>query len=171
MKLDVRHFYPCSPERYWEMYWDSSFDDLLMTGSTFDRDVVEEREEGGMHVRRLRFTPHDTLPRPVAKIVGSDRLVYEQLNTFDRERGVLSWKVLPTFLDAKYAKKVTAGGTLSAVAAAGGCESVAAGDISVNVMFIGGQVEKQILGQIKEAYDRMAVLGGQWLGENSKASS
>jgi hypothetical protein len=163
MKLDVRHFYPCSTERWWDMYWDDGFDAMLMKDSTVDREVVEEHEEGGKFIRRLRFTPKAELPGPVAKIVGAKKLVYEQVNTFDRKNGVMHWKVLPSFMDAS---KFTAEGTLRADPTGSGCESVASGDITVNVRFIGGQIEKQVVSQIKEAYDRMALAGKEWLAAN-----
>ena len=163
MKLDVRHFYPCSPERWWEMYWDDSFDAMLQADSTVDREVVEEKEENGVLTRRLRFTPQSELPGPVAKIVGSKKLVYEQVNHFHRAKGEMTWEVLPSFLDAK---KFSAKGSLRCEPTGSGCESIAQGDITVNVRFIGGQIEKQIVAQVKEAYDQMAIKGRVWLEAN-----
>ena len=160
MKLDVRHFYPCSPDRWWEMYWDDGFDEMLMKDSTVAREVVEEREEGSTLIRRLRFTPHQELPTAVAKIIGAKKLVYEQLNTFDREAGVMTWKVLPSFIDQS---KFKAEGTLRADATGTGCESIAEGEITVNVRFIGGQIEKQVIAQVSAAYERMASAGQDWL--------
>ncbi|MEZ4317455.1 MAG: DUF2505 domain-containing protein [Myxococcota bacterium] len=163
MKLDVRHFYPCTPERWWEMYWDEGFDALLNQDSTVDREVLDEREENGLLVRRLRFTPKQELPAAAAKIVGAKKLVYEQINTFDRTKGLLTWKVLPSFMDAS---KFKAEGTLTAVPTGNGCESHVQGEITVSVMFIGGQIEKAIVTQTTEAYDRMAIRGKEWLSAN-----
>ncbi|MCB9677235.1 MAG: DUF2505 domain-containing protein [Alphaproteobacteria bacterium] len=163
MKLDVRHYYPCSTERWWQMYWDDGFDALLQRDSAVDREVLEEREEGGKLIRRLRFTAKAELPAPVAKIVGAKKLVYDQLNTFDREKGVMHWKVLPGFIDAS---KFTGEGTLKAEPTGTGCESIASGDITVNVRFIGGQIEKQVVSSIKDAYDKMAIAGREWLAAN-----
>jgi len=167
MKLDVRHFYPCSPEEWWEMYWDDAFDALLQEDSTVDREVLEERHENGLHIRRLRFTPHQELPGPVAKIIGAKKLVYEQLNSYDAAKGEMAWEVLPSFIDAS---KFTARGSLRALPTGTGCESHASGIITVNVRFIGGQIEKQIIAQTSSAYDNLAIRGREWLASRGASS-
>jgi hypothetical protein len=160
MKLAVRQHYPCSPSRFWQMYWDDGFDAELQAGSTVDREVLSETREGSILVRRLKFVPQADLPGPVAAVVGGPKLVYEQLNRWDEASGVMTWEVLPSFLPAS---KFTAKGTLKANPVPSGCEMVVDGDITVKVMFIGGTIEKQVVGQIEDAYGRMHKLGLDWL--------
>lgn len=159
MKIHVRHAYPCSPARFWEMYWDEGFDAELQAGATVDREVVSETRDGGKLVRRLRFVPHQELPSAVAAVVGSPKLTYEQLNTFDEAAGRMTWEVLPSFLPGKF----SASGTLTVVPKGSGCEMQVDGEINVRVMFIGGQVEKQVVSQIEDGYKRMLDLGQKWL--------
>lgn len=162
MKLAVRQHYPCSPARFWEMYWDDGFDAIVQSGSGVDREVIEQRTEGAVIVRRLRFTPHDELPAPVAKVIGSPKLVYEQLNRFDPDAGRMTWEVLPTFLPGK----LNARGTLTAAEVPSGSEMRVDGEITVNVMFIGGQIEKQVVSQIEKGYQKMHAAGLVWLREH-----
>lgn len=161
MKLAVRQHYPCSPAQFWDMYWDDGFDAIVQAGSGVDREVIEQRTEGSVIVRRLRFTPHDELPTPVAKVIGSPKLVYEQLNRFDPDAGRMSWEVLPTFLPGK----LNARGTLTAAEVPSGSEMRVDGEITVNVMFIGGQIEKQVVSQIEKGYQKMHAAGLTWLRE------
>lgn len=160
MKLAVRQHYPCTPAQFWEMYWDDGFDAILQEGSGVDRQVLSETREGGVVTRRLKFTPHAELPGAVATVLGSKKLVYEQINVYDANRGVMTWEVLPTFLPAS---KFTAKGTLTAKPVPSGCEMAVDGEITVNVMFVGGQIEKQVVGQIEQGYGRMHAHGLTWL--------
>lgn len=163
MKLNVRYAYPCSPERYWEMYWDDAFDAKLQEGSTVQRDVLEETDENGVLTRKLRFTPDTELPSVAAKAIGTKKLVYDQLNVWTRADSLMSWEVLPTFLSAD---KFTAKGTFKVVGTPTGCELQIDGDIAVKIRFIGGTIEKQIVAQIDDAYARMHGASLKWLDEN-----
>lgn len=163
MKLKVRYDYPCTPERYWEMYWDEGFDAKLQQNSTVKREVLSESDEDGVLNRRLRFTPDAELPGPVAKIIGTKKLVYEQDNAWDRAASTMTWKVLPTFISSD---KFNAEGTFKVVPKAGGCQLQIDGDIDVKIRFIGGQVEKQVVAQIEDAYAKMNTASVAWIEEN-----
>jgi hypothetical protein len=167
MKLNVRYAYPCSPDRYWEMYWDDGFDAKLQENSTVDRQVIEETDADGVLTRKLRFTPESELPRPVAKMLGTSKLVYEQLNVWNRANSEMTWEVLPSFLSAD---KFTAKGTFRVVPSAAGCELQIDGDIEVKVRFIGGQIEKQVVAQVEEAYAKMHTASVDWLDENGNSA-
>ncbi len=165
MKLMIRHAYPCTPEQYWEMYWDDAFDAELQANSTVAREVLEHDEQDGVLTRKLRFTPDTELPRPVAKLLGSSKLVYDQLNVWDRAAGVMTWEVLPTFLSPE---TFQAKGSFRVVETPTGCELQVDGDIDVKIRFIGGQIEKQIVAQIEEAYTRMHHTSLAWLEARSQ---
>ncbi|MCB9669022.1 MAG: DUF2505 domain-containing protein [Alphaproteobacteria bacterium] len=167
MKLNVRYAYPCTPERYWEMYWDDAFDAQLQANSTVKRELVEETDAGGVVTRKLRFTPENELPGPVAAIVGTKKLVYDQVNVWDRAASVMSWEVLPTFLSSD---KFSAKGVFKVVPKGPGCELQIDGDIDVKVRFIGGQIEKQIVSQIEDAYAKMHTASVAWLEDNGTAN-
>ncbi|MBX2796596.1 MAG: DUF2505 domain-containing protein [Myxococcales bacterium] len=163
MKLNIRQTFPCSPARFWEMYWSDSLDAMLNEGSTVQRDVLEEREDGDVLIRRLRFTPEQELPRAAASLLGSSKLVYEQENRFDRSNGVLHWEVIPTILPGKLEAK----GTVEVHPAGDGqCEQVVAGDITVNVRFIGGQIEKAVVAEVEKSWNRTAEVCRSWLREH-----
>ena len=160
MKLDIRHTFPCSPARFWEMYWDDELDAMLNEGSTVQRDVVEERTEGAVVVRRLRFTPDQELPSAAASLLGTNKLTYEQENRYDPDAGRLDWTLIPTFLPGK----IKAAGAVEAHPAGDDqCEMVVSGEIKVNITFIGGQVEKRVVAEVERSWNRTAETCREWL--------
>lgn len=164
MKINVRHAYDCSPTQWWAMYWDDSFDEILRATSDVQRDVLEEKTEGDVVVRRLRFTPARELPRAVASILGSTRLTYEQENRWDRPASALHWRVIPSFLPGKF----DAAGKFEIRPTATGCEQVISGEVKVNVPLLGGQIEKTICGEIEGSYEKTAVAARRWLRDREE---
>lgn len=163
MKIDVRHSYDCTPERFWEMYWDEGFDALLRRASAVQRELVEERREGEVVVRRLRFTPERELPSAMAAMIGSPRLTYEQENRWDRPASTLLWKVIPSFLPGRF----DAAGKFEVRPTATGCEQVITGEVKVNVALVGGRIESAICSEIVESYAKTAAAGREWLRERA----
>lgn len=160
MKLQVRHPFDCTLEQFWEMYWDDDFDALLRKESAVQRDVLEERTDGDVLLRRLRVTPERELPGPVALLLGTTKLVYEQENRWDRKNNVLHWRVVPTILPGK----LDAQGTFRVEPRENGCEQIVEGEIVVNVRFVGGQIEKAVVAEVERSYDRTAATCRTWLG-------
>ncbi len=160
MKLTVRHTFDCTPDTFWQMYWDDDFDAMLRKDSTVDRELVEERIDGSLEVRRLRFTPQRDLPAPMAKLLGSPKLVYEQENRWDPAAQVMHWQVVPTVLPGK----LDAGGKFLVVPRpADSCELQVDGEITVNVRFIGGRIEQAVVEEVQKSYDQMADAVRTWL--------
>jgi len=163
LKLYVRHTFTCTPETFWKMYWDETFDQMLQKDATVHRELVWERSEGPVLARRLRFTPERELPRPVAKLIGNNKLIYEQENRFDAEASTLKWEVIPTFLPGKF----SANGTFVVRATETGCERIVEGTIDVKVRFIGGQIEKAVVAEISESYEKTIKTCHAWLSQHA----
>lgn len=167
MKLSVRHRFDCTPERFWEMYWSESFDEMLNRESTVDRELLWEKDEGGVVTRRVRMTPRKELPRAVASLIGSSKLIYEQENAWHRDKGVLYWQVVPTILPGKLEAK----GTLEIKPSGGGCEEVVDGNISVNVRFVGGKIEQMVVDEVSASYEKTAQVCREWLAKHGASNS
>jgi hypothetical protein len=165
VKLYVRHEFDCSPERFWELYWDEAFDEALQRGAAVQREVLEERNDGDVLVRRVRFTPDRELPGAVATLLGAKKLVYESENRWDKKTSTMHWKILPTILPGK----IDAKGVFRVNPTSRGCEQVVDGNIDVNVMFIGGQIEKAVVGEVEKSYDKTAALTREWLAKTRNA--
>lgn len=162
MKLLVRHRFDCTPERFWQMYWDPDFEAALRQQAAVQRELLEERREGDVVVRRLRFTPDRELPAAAAAVLGARKLVYEQENRWDERARVLHWRVIPTLLPGK----LDAHGQFRVEAVPGGCEQLVEGDIQVNVRFVGGQIEKLVVAEVEKSYDKTAASCREWLAKH-----
>ena len=152
MKLQVRHVFDCTPEEFWNLFWDPAYDAALQArnGNEVKRELLEERDVAGKRHLRYRFTPKKTLPAPVAALAKTDRLIYEQDNVFDRASGLLTWRVRPSVVP----DKVTAEGTFRVTPrAGGGCDRAVEGTIEVRVPFFGGKIEEAIVNDVKNAYE------------------
>ena len=114
---------------------------------------------------QLRFTPDKDLPRPAAKVLGSSKLIYEQENTFFRSKSEMEWRVLPSLLPGR----LSAEGLMKVTPDGDGCRLEVTGDIEVKVRFVGGQIEKMVVGQVETSYDRLAEAARKWLAERNLA--
>lgn len=171
MKLQVRHAFACTPDEFWTLFWDPSYDGRLQKlaqakGADVAREVLSEREEGGKRYIRYRFTPKKTLPPAVAKITGTDRLIYEQDNMFDRASNILTWKVIPALVP----DKITAQGTFRVVPTATGCERLVDGQIEVRITFIGGRIEQSIVNDVTAAYESATAVMNEMIAERRRAT-
>ncbi len=144
---------------FWKMYWDERFDEMLQQGATVDRALLSEEKTGDVVRRRIRFTPHKELPRAIASLIGSKKLIYEQDNTFEPARSRMLWEVIPTILPGK----LTAKGTFQVNATPTGCEQVIDGEITVNVRFVGGKIEQAVVAEVVKSYEQTAGTCREWL--------
>ena len=154
MKLDIRHTFPVTPDEFWAMFWDEEFERRNAQSATVLRELISERTDGQVRVQRWRYTSTRPVPAPMAKILGIDRISYEQDNRYDPVAKTLTWKVIPMAM----ADKVTAEGTFT-VRPIGttDCERIVSGTIEVRVMFVGSKVESMILDAVTSAYETGAA--------------
>lgn len=159
MKLSIRHTFPCTPDEFWAAFWDPAYDEALSKGTAVRRELLEDRTDGNLRVQRFRFVPERTLPGPIAKLAGTDKLTYEQENRYDLAGRSCTWKVVPAVLT----EKVTAEGVMAVRAAPEGCERVVEGAIDVRVPFVGSTIEKTIVESIESGYEQAAQVTREFL--------
>lgn len=160
MKLSVRHSIPCTPEVFWQMFWDDDYDRMVSASAGVTRETLWDREEGGGRTWRMRFTPDQELPAMVAKAVGTNKLIYEQLSRLDANNK-LHWEVFPAVVP----DKVTAKGTMTIQSTGRGVDRVVDGTIDVRIPLIGGRIEKAIHKSVLESYERAYGASLRWLEE------
>jgi hypothetical protein len=166
VKLAVRHRFDCSVDQFWTMYWDPEFDQRMQREAGVTREILEERREGRIVVRRVRLTPQRELPGPVATVLGTKKLIYEQENRWDEDKRVLHWRVIPSVLPGK----LDAAGTMTVWPSGSGCEQVVDGNIEVRVMLIGGRIEQGVVDEVAKSYERTAASCRKWLEEKGVSS-
>lgn len=160
MQLTIRHPFACSPERYWDLLSDRTFDAASDRESAVEKTRLEEgRLPDGRRTERLRFRFLDPLPAVAARVLGTPTLTYEQLHVVDDARRSLTWEVVPPVAKERFSAK----GTYRVVAAGAGCERIVEGEIKVSVPLVGGTMEEAIGAQIRKSYDRSAVFVSRFL--------
>jgi hypothetical protein len=152
VNIRARHAFPCTVDQYWAMYWDPEYEAMLSSASSVRREPLSSTEDDRRIRQRVRFTPDRTLPGPVAKVVGTDRLTYDWDMEYDKHGKIIRWTVIP----AVAADKVTCRGTYEVHATATGCERVVNGEITVRIPFVGGKIEQGIHDSVLEGYDAAA---------------
>lgn len=159
LKLRIAHTFPCTPEQFWESYWDEALDAELQQRSTMRRELLSERHEGTVRIRHQKFFSSVELPAPVVAALGMKQLTYEQITQIDQASHKLSWRVIPPV----YKDKVKAEGTMVVRAVEGGTERVIEGDVSVPIAFFGKTIEQKIVESLEKAEEIGSVLRTRWL--------
>lgn len=161
-KLYVESRLPVSPEEAWDVFESDEFRERLWTQSGTKSEVISERMDGAVEVRKLKFTLARELPGMVAKALGAKHLAYEQENHFDKSRSRLDWTVvLPMLGDRVKVEGVTTiepnGENTS--------RRIVDGTIEVNMRLIGGQVEKAVVGEFEKSMRQAVDLALQMMKE------
>lgn len=157
MKLYLASDLDFDPKTAWAIFESSEFEKRLEDTTDLVCTVLEEKMEGDVKVRRLRYESKRDLPKVVAKALGQPRLTYEQHNRFDPSTSQLTWKViLPVLTD-----RVNAGGTTTITATPNGSRRVVDGDVTVRMRLIGGQIEKTVVGEFERGMARAVDLARQ----------
>lgn len=161
MKLSMRHPFTCTPEAYWRSYWDPAFDAELQKVSGIQREVLSEELEGGLRVRRQRFTSNIVLPAAVSGVLGTNKVQYEQKSRIDDVKRTISWEVIPPVLP----DKIKAAGVMRVEATPEGCVQILEGDVTCAIFMLGGKVESAIADTLTKAQDGTANLRRKWLAQ------
>ncbi|GEM_PF-3233124 len=165
MRFHVVHRFPSSARRYWHATDTDSCNADIDRATAVRRELLEETKSPGRRRQKVRSVPDRRLPAVVAKAIGSERLVLIQEQDYDDERLVLKFRATPEA--RKVAGKVRCEGTLTVRDRGDGtCERVVKGQISVAIPLVGRKIEKQVVDQLTDGYDRNAQAISAWLEAN-----
>jgi hypothetical protein len=164
-KISVRHTFPCTPDQFWDMFWDDGYDKMVLEAADVQRETLSEQQDGDVLVQVVRTTPNRELPAAVGSVLGASKLIYTQTTRFDRGKSQLTWDVQPNVM----ADKVTAQGVFTVRPTATGCERVVEGQIEVRVRFIGGRIESAIVDDVTRSYGKAAEVAQKWLAARKLA--
>jgi hypothetical protein len=159
-KVTAEHEVACSSDKFWELFFGKEFNDELylkvLQCSSFE--ILEQSDTA----RRLLVSPKVNMPKAVMKLMG-DSFSYEERGTFDPDKGIWSYEVLPNALKGK----LTNNGTVRCVSLGEGrCKRVDEMKVEAKVFGLGsiieGSTEKEVLG----AWDHAAVFMNDWIKKN-----
>jgi hypothetical protein len=164
MKFDMRHEFPCPPDLIWELLDDPEFDRRLAAATQAKRVTVENRMDGKQRYIRRSITAKRTLPAPMAKMIGSDEIGWDQETWHEPGTERMRWKITPRVLQGR----MTGEGTTIVRATPRGCERVISGDLTVKVALIGGPMEKKLVEDVQQSYENAARILRELIAERAK---
>lgn len=166
MKFELKHSFACDPQTLWEITDGDEFEQRLGKMSDTDRTLHEQRVQGGERYTRRTITARRQLPAAMVKVLGSDQIRYDQETWRPTDgSGPLRWKITPMVLQGRF----EGSGTTVVRKTASGCERIIAGELTIRVPLVGGQMEKKLVEDVSTSYDRAARVIEEMLRERGRA--
>ena len=162
MHFKLIHRFAVSPREYVEAVTAPGYDQFVAERlSLRERREISRDDAEPVVSRTVRVIPERDLPSAIAKLTGGRTLAYDETIDLDVRTGRGAWKVTPGLLQGR----VKAGGTfvLDPDEGSGGCVRTVEGDISVKIFGAAAMVEKFIVAQVKDSYDRGADVVREWI--------
>lgn len=160
MRFRIEHtFANVSVADYETLYFDEPFNTALCQDVKLARRLLERALTDGRLRRVATIGPQRELPRAVSKIIGSDRIEYTEHIDYQWGKYQGTWKTISSVLS----DKVDCKGTFVFNQRNGGVMRVVEGEIAVKVFGIGGVVEKLIVSDIEQSYEKAATFTQRWI--------
>jgi hypothetical protein len=166
-KFAVRHELNTSAQGFWSDIFESEdFNDALYRDHLKCRYELEIWDPASGR-RRARVWPVDTLPKPLASILG-DSVSFVEDGTRNYVDDRYDFVVIPS----KLAKRIDFKGTITARdLALGRCERTIAFEIEARVFGIGRAIEAALERTTREQYDDNAAFINEYLAANANAEA
>lgn len=150
-----------------ELYFDEAFNEAMCRDNGLNRQVLQRDLKDGRLTRRLKIGPERELPTAIKKVIGSDRLEYEERLDYTFGSYEARWVVIPGVL----ASKVKSEGTIRFREEGGAVVRTASGDVEVKVLGVGGMIEKVIIGDVEKSFVNAGAFTQRWIdqGKHKKA--
>ena len=150
-KLVVEATFPTDAATTWDIFESERFRERLAAETGITAELLSESTEGKVQVQTFLYKANRELPTVAAKALGSRHLTYEQTNRFDSDTGRLDWNiVMPMVRD-----RVFISGFTTILPHGDGCKRRVEGTIEVKMRFIGGQIEKAVVGEFEKSMGRV----------------
>ena len=157
--LSIDAVFPADPATMWEIFESEAFRARVEADTGMTAKLLEERMEGDVSVRKFAYTSGRDLPTIAAKALGASRLSYEQTNRLDLAKGRLDWSIhLPVVSD-----RVKIGGYTTILPDGDGCRRRVEGTLEVKMRFVGGQIEKAVVGEFAKSMTRVNDIAREML--------
>ena len=166
MRFRVQHtFHKITVQEYEKLYFDDEFNIALCGAVKLSREPVELHDDGKNYKRILKVGPDRQLPKPLAKVLKTDRLFYKEYLDYTWGRFTGQWKTIPMVLP----DKVVSEGTFSFSESGSSVVRVVEGEIAVKVLGVGSIIERYIVEDVKRSYEDAAQFTQSWIRSNASA--
>lgn len=166
MKYRIEDDFDVSAQRYWDVFFDETYNAALWPGLDIQHELLklDKTGEGAdlVIVREQRLTPKREVPGFLAKFV-ADKISYVEKNHFTRRTNTMKTVTIPSFM----AEKITTEGTYRLEELGPNkVRRIWDGTFECRVPLIGGRVEKHLVEEIRESYRRATAFTRKWHAEH-----
>ena len=163
-KMRIEDTFNCSAQKLYDMLADDAFDTELMKAIEIGKELIEKEDRAEGPYYKIRLSPStEDLPKFMAKAVGN-KSAYVEERAWNASKRSNTWKIIPDFSVGK----VNIEGTLSIKPAGEDkCVRVVEGEFTVKVPLIGGKIEKYIIKQTEETFEKNTAYCNKYLAEES----
>jgi hypothetical protein len=166
LEFTVIHELDCSPERFWETFFDPEFTrEMIVGGLGFASCEVDPPKGGGsepgQRKRTMRVVPKLDLPAAVAKLLGP-KLGYTEVGTYDETTEVWTYTMRLSVLS----DRIRLGGRLRVEPLGDRCRRVSELWAEAKILGLGGLVERAAEKNMREGWGKSALWMNTWLAEH-----
>ena len=159
VELSVKHDLPCTPERFWEIYWDVGFQQkLAQVVRLKEHTVVSDEDSVTCRTASVFISPQREFPSVVRRVVKNATAAFVEDRRWVKAESCVYWNVRPQALEGR----ANCQGTLRVTATATGCERLIEGEVTVRLMGVGGLVERLVASNVTESLNASAGLIAAW---------
>jgi hypothetical protein len=166
MEYTIEDTFDVSAKRYWEVFFDQAYNEAQWKHLDIDWELLEfeRRGEGDdlVIVRKQRLTPRRDVPKMLKKLV-KGAIQYVEHNDFKARESRMLTKTVPNFgadrIDNHGIFRVENVGPDK-------CKRIWEGHCSCSIPLLGGTVERHLVGEIRESFDRGTNFTRRWFAEH-----
>jgi Protein of unknown function (DUF2505) len=160
--INLTHEINCSVERFWEVFFDETFNKALFLehlGFPEYEVLKQDGEVSNMH-RVIRGRPKMNVPKPVAKVLG-DKFGYEE--TGNMKAGKWAWTMKTNTLT----DKLNTTGTVECEKIGDDkCRRIAKINMEAKVFGVGKLIEQSTEKEMRTGWDTSAAFMNKWLASH-----
>ncbi len=165
MRYRIEDGFDVSTDRYWDMFFDETYNTALFEHLGIDRELIELTRTGegldrSIH-RRQRLTPRREIPAVLQKFARG-AVSYVEDNRLILASNAMEVVTTPSFL----ADKFTSRGTYRLESRSGTIVRVWEAECTCHVPFVGGMIEHFVVDEVQASYRATTQFTRRWLAEH-----
>ena len=159
VELSVVHELPCTPERFWEIYWDVSFQKKLAQVVGLKEHIVLSNEDSGTcRTASVFISPEREFPSVVRRVVKNATAAFIEDRRWVKAESCVHWNVRPQALEGR----TQCQGTLRVTSTPTGCQRELKGEITIRLMGVGALIERLVARNVTESLNASAKIFAGW---------
>lgn len=165
----IEHTFNCSPDTFWdEIFFNDEFNSKLYKEKLeFKQYELVSRDDGDAVMKQtIDVVPKlGDMPGPLKKVLG-DGIGYKEEGVFDKNAKRYKVTIIPN----KLADKTTIEGEMRCEPAGDGkCKRIFECKVVSKVFGVGGMLEKRVIADMEDGYDKGAKFTNEWIDEKGLA--